>query len=70
MSTIRDPKGGLIKIAARLALCKSLERLNEVCENQKTISTDRLQELVDEVEKTLKLEALYVRNMAMAIKYD
>ena len=68
MSGVTDPKSGLISIAARLALCKSLDRLNEVCENQKTISTDKLQLLINDVETKLKREAICVRNMAMAIQ--
>ena len=67
MSSVTDPKGGLISIAARLVMCKALDRLNEVCENQETISTKKLQTIVDEAEDCLKREAIRIRNMAMAI---
>lgn len=67
MSKEIDPQKGLIGIAARLAMCKQLDPLNEVCENQKSISTSQLQRLVNEVETKLKREAVHVRNMAMAI---
>ena len=60
-------KRGLISIAARLALCKVLMELEEVCENQKTISTDKLQSMLDKVSSKLKYESVHVRNMAMKL---
>ena len=60
-------KYGLISIAARLALCKVLMELEEVCENQKTISTDKLQSMLDKVSSKLKYESVHVRNIAMKL---
>lgn len=56
-------KRGLIQIAARLALCKALNELEEVCENHKTISTSKLRDIVDKASNMLKDEAVYIRNM-------
>jgi hypothetical protein len=60
-------KRGLISIAARLAMCKILVELEEACENQKTISTDKLQSMLDKASNKLKDEAVRVRNMARKI---
>jgi len=60
-------KRGLIGIAARLAMCKALYELEEVCENQSRISTDRLREIVDRASNKLKDEAVYIRNMTNKI---
>lgn len=57
----KPPEGALIPIAARLALGQALNRLYEVCENQKSISTDKLQEIVDDVGDKLKVEARYIK---------
>tara|TARA_R110000764_G_scaffold51058_2_gene111907 strand:+ start:280 stop:525 length:246 start_codon:yes stop_codon:yes gene_type:complete len=67
LSALLCAKSGLISIAARLAICKVLMELEEVCENQKTISTDKLQSMLDKVSSKLKDEAVHVRNMAMKI---
>ncbi len=53
---------GLIPIAARLARGEALNRLYEACENQKSISTEKLRLLVDDVGDKMKDEAVYVRN--------
>jgi hypothetical protein len=68
MSNIENPEGGLISIAARLLTGKHLERLNEICENKKSISTAKLQAEVDRIEDKLKDEAVYIRNMVRALK--
>lgn len=67
MSDLLCAKRGLIGIAARLALCKALEELEEVCENQTRISTDRLRHIVYRASNRLKDEAVYIRNMTNKI---
>ena len=52
----------LISIAARLAKCDILMELEEICENQKSISTSVLQDVVDRASNKLKDEAVYIRN--------
>ena len=52
----------LISIAARLARCDLLTELEEICENQQTIKTSVLQDVVDRASNKLKKEAIYVRN--------
>lgn len=60
--------GGLLSIAARLVMGKCLEELGEVCENQKTVSTDKLQGIVDRVADRLKEEARYIRKQTDKIR--
>lgn len=60
-------KRGLIQIAARLARCNALNELEEVCENQQSVSTRKLQEIVDRASNKLKDEAVYIRNMTNKI---
>jgi hypothetical protein len=56
------PVGALIPIAARLVRGQALVRLYEVCENQKSISTEKLRGLIEDVENKLKDEAVYIKN--------
>ena len=60
-------KRGLIEIAGRLAMCRALSEIEEICENQKTISTSKLQEALDRASNKLKDEAVYIRNMTRKI---
>lgn len=60
-------KRGLIGIAARLVVCNALNELEEVCENQKYITTQRLQSIVDRASDKLKDEAVHIRNMTNKI---
>lgn len=66
--SVTNVKGGLISIAARLVMRQCLTELYEVCENQQTISTQKLERIVDRVSEKLRREAICVRNMANALK--
>ena len=59
------PEKGLICIAGRLVTGKCLNELLEVCENQKTISTSKLQIIVDRLQEDLIKEAICIRKMAI-----
>jgi len=59
----KQAKRGLIQIAARLVTCKMLTELEDICENQKSISTVKLQCVADKLSDKLKDEAVYIRNM-------
>ncbi len=63
-------KRGLIQIAARLALCNALDELEEVCENQRTIKTSKLQGIVERASNTLKNEAVYIRTMSDKLRIE
>jgi hypothetical protein len=67
LSVLLCAKRGLISIAARLAMCEILMEIEEVCENQKTISAAKLQLMLDKASNKMKDEAIHVRNMAMKI---
>ena len=58
-----NAKNGLIGIAARLVKGDCLSELYEVCENQQSISTQKLQDIVDKASDKLKNEAVFIRNM-------
>jgi len=61
----------LISISARLALGKALTEIYEICENQKTIKTSKLIDIVDSISNQLKNESVYIRNQAnKLIKYN
>jgi hypothetical protein len=55
------PVGALIPIAARLARGDALNRLYEICENQKSISTKNLEQLIDDLGDIMKKESAYIR---------
>lgn len=63
-----NQKGGLLGIAGRLAQCKCLTELEEICENQKTIKTSVLQEVCERISNELNRESISIRNMAIKIK--
>ncbi len=67
LSGLLCAKRGLIQIAARLAMCNALHELEEVCENQQSISSRKLQDIVDRASTKLKDEAVYIRNMTNKI---
>jgi hypothetical protein len=52
----------LINTAARLARCDAIRVLDDLCENQKTISTVRLRSMLDDVSNKLKNEAVSIRS--------
>ena len=64
---LSEARGGLISIAARLVKCEALHELYEVCENQRSISTTKLQDIADRISSKLKDEAYYTRNMVNKI---
>jgi hypothetical protein len=63
-----NPIGGLIGIAARLARCDALTEIDEICENQKTIKTSVLIEVLNRAENKLKDEAVHIKNMIEALR--
>lgn len=57
----------LIHRAGALAIGSPLRKLRCICESQKTISTARLNTLLDEVHEELKLDAIRLRQVAKLI---
>lgn len=67
-SQVDKVRGGLLSIAARLVMGKCLTELYEICENQKTINTAKLQDVVDRVSDRLKEESTYIRKQSDRLK--
>lgn len=63
-----EPIGALIPIAARLASCDALIEVYEICENQKSISTEKLERAIDRIANKLKDEAFYIRTTFNRVK--
>jgi len=60
--------GGLLAIATRLSLTKCLTELGEVCENQQTISTRKLQHIADRISDRLKEESQFIAIQAERLR--
>lgn len=56
-------KQAILKAAA-LARGDRLNRLYAICENQKTISTKKLQQLLDDLLNDMKLDAIFLRELS------
>ena len=54
-------KGELINVAARLVQCFALIDLDTICEEQKTVSTNRLQNISDDISDELKKDAIAIK---------
>ena len=57
-----------IAIAASRARGDRLNKLYNICKNQKTISTRKLLGIVDELAESDKLDAIYFRRLADQLK--
>ena len=61
-------KSDLISLASRLVMCRVLNEIEEVCEKQDSISTKKLQGIVDRISNKLKDEAVCARNISRKIR--
>lgn len=61
-------KGELVSVAARLVECFALIDLDVVCEEQKSITTARLQRISDEIAEELKKESINIKRAIDRIK--
>jgi hypothetical protein len=61
---------GLIGIAARLVRCDALSEIDEICENQKSIKTSVLIDVLNRAENKLKDESVHIRNMTVRLRND
>jgi hypothetical protein len=59
---MKNTKGVLIHVAARLAKGDAISAIDELCEEQKTISTAKLKRFVDDVREELIKEAINIKN--------
>lgn len=57
-------KSNLILKAASFARGDKLGALYQICEEQKTISTTRLEAILDDIADDLKLDATFLRKVA------
>ena len=60
----------LLKKAALFTMGKRLNRLYSLCESQKTVSTRKLERLLDEVAEADRLHAIYLTKLADKAKKD
>ncbi|NNK83871.1 MAG: hypothetical protein HKO92_12165 [Flavobacteriaceae bacterium] len=58
-----DLKIEAIKHAARLARGVNLSKLHKICESQKSISTSKLQYLLEEIEQYNNETAILIKNL-------
>jgi hypothetical protein len=64
---MKEIKSKLLKEAADLVECKQLSNLYSLCENQKTVSTSKLDEELYKVELNLKLTGSSVAQLTRAL---
>ena len=57
-------KSNLIAKAASYARCDRLDRLYEIVEGQKTISTRKLEKILDDMQEDFKLDAIFLREIS------
>lgn len=62
MNQLQLCKGELIQVAARLVKGDAISEIDELCEEQKTISTAKLRRFVDDVREELIKEAIAIKN--------
>lgn len=64
----KDLKRELIYIASRLVKCDYISELDEICENQKTISCAKLEMHLDLISEMLKKDAIRISDISNKIK--
>ena len=62
-------KSNCIKKAAGLARGYRLQGLYEICENQKTISTAKLESYLDALHEAMKLDAIFLREISKQLDH-